>query len=225
MKLIKLSQYKAREIIISIIFLLLTLSSSYAYAEGQDIWQVQDVTLTNGLRVLLLEDRRTPTVTIQVWYRVGSRNECLGMTGISHMLEHMMFRGAKEYGPGAFSEIVEKNGGTDNAFTTEDYTVYFESIASQKVNILLDLESDRMADMLLDPKLFLLEKNVVIEERRLRTEDNPVSDLFEQIDAAAFITHPYHSPVIGWMSDIEQLTREDVYNYYKTYYAQIMQCL
>lgn len=219
MILIKLRRYKSREIVTSILFFLLTLSSLYVHAEGQDVWKVRDATLANGLRVLLLEDHRTPTVTLQVWYTVGSRNECLGMTGISHMLEHMMFRGAKKYGPGAFSEAVEKNGGTDNAFTTEDYTMYFENIASQKGDILLDLESDRMADMLLDPKLFILEKNVVIEERRLRTEDNPVSDLLEQIDAAAFKVHPYHSPVIGWMSDIEQLTRDDLYNYYKTYYA------
>ncbi len=219
MGLIRLSQYKPIEAIVIISFLLLVLFSLCAHAEGQDIWHVRDVTLTNGLRVLLLEDHRTPTVTLQVWYRVGSRNEHLGTTGISHMLEHMMFRGAKKYGPGSFSEMVEKNGGNDNAFTTEDYTVYFENIASQKVDILLDLESDRMADILLDPKLFLLEKNVVIEERRLRTEDNPVSDLLEQVDAAAFKAHPYHSPVIGWMSDIEQLTRDDVYNYYKTYYA------
>jgi zinc protease len=219
MGLIRLSQYKPREAIIIISFLLLVLFSLCAHAEGQDIWQVRDVTLTNGLRVLLLEDHRNPTVTLQVWYRVGSRNEHLGTTGISHMLEHMMFRGARKYGPGAFSEMVEKNGGNDNAFTTEDYTVYFENIASQKVDILLDLESDRMADILLDTKLFLLEKNVVIEERRLRTEDNPVPDLLEQVDAAAFKAHPYHSPVIGWMSDIEQLTRDDVYNYYKTYYA------
>src|SRR5713101_5473012 len=112
MKITQLNRHKAREIIISILLLFLTLSSSRVYAEGQDIWQVRDVTLMNGLRVLLLEDHRTPTATLQVWYRVGSRNECLGMTGISHMLEHMMFRGAKKYGPGAFSEIVEKNGGT-----------------------------------------------------------------------------------------------------------------
>src|SRR6201993_1572454 len=143
MKLIQLTHSKAREIIISLLFLLLSLiSSSYVYAEGRDIWQVRDVTLTNGLRVLLLEDHRTQMVTLQIWYKVGSRNERLGMTGISHMLEHMMFRGAKRYGPGAFSEMVEKNGGEDNAFTTEDYTVYFENIASQKVDILLDLESD-----------------------------------------------------------------------------------
>ena len=144
MKLIKLTQAKTKEIIISVLFLLLILVPSYINAEGQDIWQVREVKLTNGLRVLLLEDHRTPTVTSQVWYRVGSRNEQFGITGISHLLEHMMFRGAKKYGPGTFSETVQRNGGNDNAFTTEDYTMYFENIASEKIDILLDLESDRM---------------------------------------------------------------------------------
>src|ERR1700756_4130732 len=130
MKLIKLGRAKLKEIIISASFLLFILSASYIRSEGRDVWQVREATLTNGLRVLLLEDHRTPTVTFQVWYRVGSRNERFGITGISHLLEHMMFRGAKKYGPGTFSEIVERNGGDDNAFTTEDYTMYFEKIAS-----------------------------------------------------------------------------------------------
>lgn len=197
-----------------LLFLFLPLNS-----RAHDVWDVQDITLKNGLRVLLLEDHRTATVTFQVWYRVGSRNERLGITGISHLLEHMMFRGTKRYGPGDFSEIVQRNGGDNNAFTTEDYTTYFENIASDKVDILIDLESDRMANLLLDPELFLIERDVVMEERRLRTEDDPVSDLLEQVNAAAFKAHPYHFPVIGFMSDLEQITREDVYDYYKTYYV------
>jgi zinc protease len=219
MKLIKPGRAKLKEIIISVCFLLFILPAPYIRSEGRDVWQVREATLTNGLRILLLEDHRTPTVTFQVWYRVGSRNERLGITGISHLLEHMMFRGTKKYGPGTFSEIVERNGGNDNAFTTEDYTMYFEKIASEKIDTLLNLESDRMSDLLLDPKLFLLERNVVLEERRLRTEDDPVSDLLEQIDASAFEAHPYHFPVIGWASDVKQITRDDVYNYYKTHYA------
>jgi zinc protease len=188
-------------------------------ANAADRLEVRDFTLKNGLRVLLLEDHRTPTVTLQVWYKVGSRNEQFGKTGISHLLEHMMFRGSKKYGPDAFSKIVEKNGGDDNAFTTEDYTMYFENMPSDKINILIDLESDRMADLLIDQKRFDTEKNVVLEERRLRTEDDPVSDLLEQVEAAAFEAHPYHNPVIGWFSDIEQISRDDLYNHYKTYYT------
>lgn len=222
MKAIKVDKLgkRARNIIIAmcpLLFFIVAFLS--AFAEAQDTWHVRDVTLRNGLRVLLLEDHRTPTVTLQVWYKVGSRNEQLGITGISHLLEHMMFRGAKKYGPDTFSKIVGRNGGNDNAFTTEDYTMYFENIASDKVNLLLDLESDRMADLLLDPKLFLTERDVVMEERRLRTEDDPVSDLLEQVNAAAFEAHPYHSPVIGWASDLRQITREDVYSFYKTYYV------
>lgn len=203
-----------------IIIATLVLSPSLLYlANATDRLEVKDFTLENGLRVLLLEDHRTPTVTLQVWYKVGSRNEQFGKTGISHLLEHMMFRGSRKYGPDAFSKVVQKNGGNDNAFTTEDYTMYFESMPSDKIHILLDLESDRMADLLIDQKLFGTERNVVLEERRLRTEDDPVSDLLEQVEAAAFEAHPYHNPVIGWFSDIKQISRDDLYNHYKTYYT------
>ena len=203
-----------------IIIATLVLSPSLFYlANATDRLEVKDFTLENGLRVLLLEDHRTPTVTLQVWYKVGSRNEQFGKTGISHLLEHMMFRGSRKYGPDAFSKVVQKNGGNDNAFTTEDYTMYFESMPSDKIHILLDLESDRMADLLIDQKLFGTERNVVLEERRLRTEDDPVSDLLEQVEAAAFEAHPYHNPVIGWFSDIKQISRDDLYNHYKTYYT------
>jgi zinc protease len=218
MKFIRLHQTKTTKTVISIFFLLFIRLFLIPNARAQDNWPVRDATLTNGLRVLLLEDHSTPTVTLQVWYKVGSRNEQFGITGISHLLEHMMFRGAKKYGPGTFSETVQRNGGNDNAFTTKDYTVYFESIASNKIDILLDLESDRMSDLLLDQRLFLTERDVVMEERRLRTEDDPVSDFLEQVDTAAFDSHPYHFPVIGFVSDLEQINRDDAYKYYRTYY-------
>jgi zinc protease len=199
--------------------LLLFLPLQPALTRTPDPWQVRDFTLDNGLRVLLLEDHRTPTITLQVWYKVGSRNEQFGKTGISHLLEHMMFRGSKKYGPDTFSKIVQKNGGNDNAFTTEDYTMYFESMPSDKIDTLIDLESDRMADLLIDQKLFDTERDVVLEERRLRTEDDPVSDLLEQVEAIAFEAHPYHNPVIGWFSDIKQISRDDLINHYKKYYT------
>lgn len=206
-----------KEVIAGILFFLF-LSLPFN-SKAQDVWDVRDITLKNGLRVLFLEDHRTDTVTFQVWYRVGSRNEHFGITGISHLLEHMMFRGTKRYGPGDFWGIVQRNGGDNNAFTTKDFTTYFENIASDKVDILIDLESDRMTNVLLDPELFLIERNVVTEERRLRTEDDPFSDLLEQVNAIAFKAHPYHFPVIGFMSDLEQITRDDVYECYKTYYV------
>lgn len=175
--------------------------------------------LSNGLKVVTLENHKSPVVTFQVWYKVGSRNEVTGKTGLSHLLEHMMFKGTPKYGKGEFSRIVSKNGGNENAFTSQDYTAYFEIFASDRLDISLDLESDRMVNLLIDPEEFLLERDVVKEERRLRTEDDPVSSLVEELYAAAFKVHPYHSPIIGWMGDISNLTREDAYNYYRKYYA------
>ncbi len=175
--------------------------------------------LDNGLRVCVLEDHSTPTATFQVWYRVGSRNEASGKTGISHLLEHMMFKGTKKYGPGEFSKIVAKNGGVENAFTSRDYTAYFENWASDRLSVSMELESDRMRNLRLDPQEFQREKQVVMEERRLRTEDDPVSLLVEEVYATAYKVHPYHWPVIGWMSDVESITLEDLRKHYETYYT------
>ena len=180
---------------------------------------VKSKVLENGLKVLVLEDHSTPTATFQVWYRVGSRNEVSGKTGISHLLEHMMFKGTEKYGPGEFSKIVARNGGVENAFTSRDYTAYFENWARDRLKVSMELESDRMGHLRLDPQEFQREKQVVMEERRLRTEDDPVSLLVEEVYATAFKVHPYHWPVIGWMSDIQAITLEDLKEHYRTYYA------
>ena len=135
------------------------------------------------------------------------------------MLEHMMFKGTSKYGKGEFSRIVSKNGGNENAFTSQDYTAYFEIFSSDRLDISLDLESDRMTNLLIDPQEFMLERDVVKEERRLRTEDDPTSSLVEELYAAAFKIHPYHAPIIGWMGDISTLTRDDLYNHYREYYS------
>jgi zinc protease len=181
--------------------------------------KVTEKILPNGLKVLLKEEHKAPVVTFQIWYKVGSRNETLGKTGKSHVLEHMMFKGAKKYGPKQFSQTVMRNGGNDNAFTGKDYTAYFENFAADRIGISLDLESDRMQNLLLDPKEFLSERDVVREERRMRYEDDPTSTMVEQMMATAFLSHPYQWPVIGWMADLGNLTRDDLYNHYKTYYA------
>ena len=183
----------------------------------------QDLTVTekvlpNGLKVLLKEMHKAPVATFQIWYRVGSRNECLGKTGLSHMLEHMMFKGTKKYGPKTFSQTVQRNGGNDNAFTSHDYTAYFETFASDRIGIALDLESDRMQDLLIDPKEFLSERDVVKEERRMRYEDDPFNSMVEQMMSVAFSAHPYQWPVIGWMADISSFTRDDLYRHYRAYY-------
>lgn len=188
-------------------------------ADAQVTARVKESTLENGLKILLLEEHKAPVVTVHIWYRVGARNEQPGTTGLSHLLEHMMFKGTSTVGPGQFSRIIKKNGGRDNAFTSEDYTGYFETFASDRAELALKLEADRMRDLLLNAKEIESEKKVVMEERRLRTDDDPVSALREAMEAVAFEAHPYRQPVIGWMTDIEKLAREDLVRYYNTYYA------
>jgi zinc protease len=181
--------------------------------------QVQEFVLDNGLKVLLLEDHKSPAVTFQVWYRVGSRNEKDGKSGLSHFLEHMLFKGTPKLKPEEYSRIIAKNGGRSNAFTSSDVTVYFATMSRDKIGIEIELEADRMANALLGETYFEPEKKVIQEERRLRTEDNPVSALGEVAGAVAYMVHPYRRPVIGWMDDIQNLTRQDLVDYYKLYYA------
>ena len=201
-----------------VMMLLITfLSANVGFAQG--LKNVTETVLPNGLKVLLKEEHKAPVVTFQIWYKVGARNEKLGTTGMSHLLEHMMFKGTKKYGPKTFSQVVQRNGGNDNAFTSKDYTAYFETFAADRIGISLDLESDRMQNLLLDPKEFLSERKVVMEERRMRTDDDPVNTMVEQMMAVAFIAHPYQWPVIGWMADLGNITRDDLYNHYRTYYA------
>jgi zinc protease len=201
------------------LFSLFLFSTVYSAAAGEKIGQgVEEALLSNGLKVLLVEEHKAPVATIQVWYKVGSRNEITGKTGLSHLMEHMMFKGTPRYGKGEFSRIVQKNGGNDNAFTAQDYTAYFENFSSDRIPIALGLESDRMAHLSIDPHEFQLERDVVKEERRMRTDDNPSDFLSEQLYAQAFVAHPYHSPIIGWMTDLDHLTRNDIFNHYKKYY-------
>lgn len=184
-----------------------------------DAAEVKEYALDNGLKVLIIEEHKAPVATFQVWYRAGSRDEPAGKSGLSHLLEHMMFKGTAKYGPSVLSRIVQKNGGTDNAYTTKNYTVYFELFSSDRIMLSVDLEADRMHNLILDPKEVVSERDVVMEERRLRYEDDPQRSLFEDVAAAAFKVHPYQRPVIGWMSDLKSIGRDDLYNYYKAYYA------
>ncbi len=180
---------------------------------------VKEYVLDNGLKVLISEDHKVPLVTFQIWYRVGSRYEVSGKTGLSHFLEHVMFKGTPKYSSKEFSKIIQRNGGIDNAFTTKDYTAYFEEIASDRIGLPIDLESDRMTNLIMDPKETLSERSVVMEERRMRFEDDPQNSLFESTLATAMVAHPYRRPVIGWMSDISLLQRDDLYSHYKEYYS------
>jgi len=176
-------------------------------------------TLDNGLRVLLLEDHRSPLVSLQVWYRVGSRNEVRGATGIAHFLEHLMFRGTPTHGPGVYARTVERNGGQNNAFTTQDVTSYYVDIAADRLDLVLELEADRMSNLLLDPKIINSEREVVIEERRTRTEDDPGGFLGEEVSALAFRAHPYGQPIIGWMVDLTRITPDEIAAFYRMYYG------
>ncbi|MDO8746547.1 MAG: pitrilysin family protein, partial [Thermodesulfovibrionales bacterium] len=181
--------------------------------------RVNEYKLDNGLKVLVIEDHQAPLATFQIWYRVGSRDEPAGKSGISHLLEHMMFKGTPKYGSKAFSKMVKKKGGVDNAFTTKDYTMYYQTLASDRIDISIELEADRMQNLILDTKEVIAERDVVMEERRMRYEDDPQNSLYEEVLAAAFKSHPYHWPVIGWMSDISSIERDGLLSHYKAYYS------
>ncbi len=179
---------------------------------------VLEATLDNGLRVLVLEDHRSPVVSVQMWYRVGSRNERTGATGLAHFLEHMMFKGTPTHGKGEFARLVEQNGGQDNAFTSQDVTSYYVNTAADKVDMVLTLEADRMRHLLLDPKEIDSERQVVMEERRTRTEDDPDGLLSEEMNSLAFKAHPYRWPIIGWMEDIRRINPTELRAFYDLYY-------
>ncbi len=175
--------------------------------------------LPNGLRVIVKEDHRAPTVAHMVWYHVGSMDETNGTTGVAHLLEHMMFKGTPSIGPGEFSRLVAAAGGRDNAFTSKDYTAYYQQIPKERLGEMMQLEADRMRHLNLDPKEFAQEIKVVMEERRLRTDDQPRSLLYEQMLATAFQAHPYRVPVIGWMNDLESMTVQDARDWYERWYV------
>lgn len=201
-----------------IVFILITFSALFLYSLTCES-SVNEYKLDNGLKVLIIEDTKTPLATFQIWYRVGSKDEPHGKTGISHLLEHMMFKGTKKYSSKEFSNIIQKNGGVDNAFTTKDYTMYYQTLPSSKVYLSIELESDRMNNLLLAQEDVESEKKVVMEERRMRYEDDPHNSLFEEVIATALKVSSYRWPVIGWMSDIASITRDDLYYYYKRFYC------
>ncbi len=176
-------------------------------------------TLSNGMRLLIHEDHDLPSVAMHVFYKIGSRNEHPGATGISHFFEHMMFNGAGKYGPKQFDIQMEKNGGSNNGFTTNDFTAYTDWFPPSALELMMDMESDRMRNLLFDPKLIESERGVVSSERRMAVDDSNVELLYEQLEAAAFMAHPYGWPVIGWASDIESWTLDDLQRHYRTGYA------
>jgi len=180
---------------------------------------IHEYTLDNGLKLIVKEDHRAPVMVSQVWYKVGSSYEHDGITGISHVLEHMMFKGTEAHPAGEFSRIISENGGRENAFTNQDYTAYFQTMEKNRLEVSFELEADRMRNLKLPEDEFLKEVRVVMEERRMRTEDNPQALTWEQFNAAAFVSSPYRTPVIGWMNDLESMRIEDLRAWYRQWYA------
>lgn len=181
--------------------------------------QAWERTLPNGMKVLVKRDDRAPTAVHMVWYRVGSMDEVNGRTGVAHVLEHMMFKGTKTLAPGEFSRRVAAIGGRENAFTSRDYTGYFQQIHTSRLAEVMRLEADRMANLQLSADEFAREIRVVMEERRLRTEDRATAQVFEQLMATAFTAHPYRHPIIGWMSDLESMDVADLQAWYDAWYT------
>jgi zinc protease len=174
--------------------------------------------LSNGLKLIVREDHRAPTVAHMAWYRAGSMDEVNGRTGVAHVLEHMMFKGTDKVKSGEFSRLVAAVGGRDNAFTSRDYTAYFQQVEKSKLNEVIKLEADRMSNLNFDDAEFLKEIQVVMEERRLRTEDNPTSLLFESLMATAYMSSPYRHPIVGWMNDLENMKAADARDWYRSWY-------
>jgi zinc protease len=198
---------------------LLATAAAAALAAPWALANPYEKTLANGLRVIVKEDRRAPTVVHMVWYRVGAVDEVDGTSGVAHVLEHMMFKGTKNRPSGEFNRLVAAAGGRDNAFTSLDYTGYFQQVPKARLGEMMSLEADRMHNLIVDPKEFEKEIKVVMEERRTRTEDKPQALVYESLMAVALQAHPYRRPIIGWMNDLENMTADDVRDWYRRWYA------
>jgi zinc protease len=210
------------KIILTVIYLLFifsgcahTVSRPTAEKDGALYKEV----LPNGLKVFALKDPNAPLAVFQIWYNAGSIHEQVGKTGLAHLLEHLMFKGTPDYGPKMFSKIISRAGGIDNAGTTRDYVFYHQKLAPDKLYLSIELEADRMRNLIMDPKETLAERDVVMEERRMRNEDDPQHTVYEELMSVAFKNTPYKWPVIGWMQDLKKITRNDTWAFYRKYYV------
>lgn len=201
-----------------LVALVMALAGPAAVSAAEPL-DIHEFKLANGLQLLVIEDHRAPIVTHMAWYKVGATDEFAGKTGLAHFLEHLMFKGTEKVPSGELSKIVARNGGQDNAFTSSDYTAYFQQVAADKLALVMEMEADRMANLRIAEDQVDQERKVVIEERRTRVENSPPALFGEQLDAVQLLAHPYRIPVIGWMHDIESLTRADALGFYKLHYA------
>ncbi|SEL27994.1 zinc protease [Roseivivax marinus] len=191
-----------------------------AAAQQQEIdEQVTTFTLDNGMEVVVIENHRAPVVTHMVWYRAGSADETPGVSGVAHYLEHLLFKGTDTLEPGEFSRVVAENGGTDNAFTSYDYTAYFQRVASDRLGRMMEMEADRMVNLQLTEEDIATERDVILEERNQRVENEPSALFNEQASAALFLNHPYGTPIIGWKQEMEALDMEAALDFYELHYA------
>ncbi len=197
--------------------IMLSLAMHVRQASAQT--RASEFTLANGLRVIVVPDNRAPVVTHMVWYKVGAADEQPGVSGIAHFLEHLMFKSTDKIANGEFSKIISRLGGQDNAFTGHDLTAYYQRVAKDRLQTVMEMEADRMVNLRLDEKEVLTERDVILEERRMRVENNPSSILDEQMGASLYLAHPYRIPVIGWAHEMAKLSREDALRHYKRFYA------
>jgi len=200
-------------LLLSLAFIMLSSPANAA------VFNAETFTLDNGMEVVVIPNHRAPVVSHMVWYKVGAADEPQGLSGMAHYFEHLMFKGTEKFEPGEFSRIVKSLGGRDNAFTGQDYTAYFQTISRDHLGQMMEMEADRMANLDVPADHFASEKNVVLEERRQRTENDPRNLFFEQLKSALYVNHPYGTPVIGWMDEIEKYEWEDVKVFYDTWYA------
>jgi len=197
---------------------ILSLFVSFSVA-GASAAELQQATFKNGVKLIVEEDHSAPVAMVQVWLKVGGRDEVPGKTGLAHVFEHMMFKGSKKLAAGEYSKRIAAMGGRDNAFTTTDFTAFFETVPAARVNEVIGMEAERFAHLALRDKDFQKEIRVIMEERRMRTEDDPNSHMFEELSAVSLRLHPYRNPVIGWMQDLKKLTIDDVKAFYKLHYV------
>lgn len=202
-----------------LILMPLVLVAGLLTTPAQAAGEVTDYTLDNGMEVVVIEDHRAPVVVHMVWYRTGSADEPPGKSGIAHFLEHLMFKGTDDMAPGELSRVVEANGGSDNAFTSSDYTAYYQRVAADRLGLMMRMEADRMRDLVLSEEDVATERDVILEERATRTDSEPAALFREELRAALYRNHPYGTPNIGWRHEIAALDRDDALAFYRRYYA------
>lgn len=206
-------------LIVAVLLAIATCLAGPAGDSHAQVFRPTQFVLDNGMQVVLIEDHRAPAVHHMVWYKVGSADEQPGITGVAHYLEHLMFKGTPSLGPGEFSRIVAREGGRDNAFTSSDYTGYFQTIARDRLELVMRMEAERMTQLQLRPEDAVPELQVVLQERLSRVENSPAALFGEQFDAAQYLSHPYGRPVIGWPQEVAKLTLDDAMSFYRSHYA------